>query len=165
MTSPGARLGAGGEEGRAGPSLPSPLPSPQLVQGPGTARVLLPWLPGPGRSAPEHHRQRHQRGHLHVCGAPAAARAQHLLLAHPRAELSAALRAEAADKALCLLSLLALSWEGGRLLLHSLGGEPAQRADHWSQIWRLLSAGEAGPPCLQESGELGSGAGDTSKRN
>ncbi|XP_025141543.2 matrix metalloproteinase-23 isoform X1 [Bubalus bubalis] len=92
-----------------------PPPSLQLVQGPGTPRVLLPRLPGPGRSAPEHHRQRHQRGHLHVCGAPAAARAQHLLLAHPRAELSAALGAEAADKALCLSSLLARSWEGGRL--------------------------------------------------
>ena len=50
-----------------------------------------------------------------MCGAPAAARAQHLLLAHPRAELSAALGAEAADKALCLSSLLARSWEGGRL--------------------------------------------------
>ncbi|XP_032970151.1 matrix metalloproteinase-23 isoform X3 [Rhinolophus ferrumequinum] len=60
-----------------------------LVQGPGAPGVLLPRLPGAGRGAPEHHRQRHQRGHVHVRGAPAAARAQHLLLASPRAELSA----------------------------------------------------------------------------
>ncbi|XP_065792011.1 matrix metalloproteinase-23 isoform X1 [Muntiacus reevesi] len=107
-----------------------PPPSPQLVQGPGAPGVLLPRLSGPGRGAPEHHRQRHQRGHLHVCGAPAAARAQHLLLAHPRAELSAALRAEAADKALCLSSLLALSWDSGWLFLRPVGGEPAEQADH-----------------------------------
>lgn len=103
--------------GRGLGTLPSPPPSPQLVQGPGAPGVLLPRLPGAGRRAPEHHRQRHQRGHLHVRGAPAAARAQHLLLARPPAELNAARRAEDADKALSLSSLLALSWEGRRPVL------------------------------------------------
>ncbi|XP_021099304.1 matrix metalloproteinase-23 isoform X3 [Heterocephalus glaber] len=59
-----------------------------LVQGPGAPGVLLPRLPGPGQSTPEHHCQRCQRGHLHVCGAPAPACAHHLLLARACEELS-----------------------------------------------------------------------------
>uniref|UniRef100_A0A8C8ZQ55 Peptidase M10 metallopeptidase domain-containing protein n=1 Tax=Prolemur simus TaxID=1328070 RepID=A0A8C8ZQ55_PROSS len=59
-----------------------------LVQGPGAPRVLLPRLPGTGRGTPEHHRQRRERGHLHVCGAPAPACAHDLLLACPCEELS-----------------------------------------------------------------------------
>lgn len=63
-------------------------PPLQLVQGPGAPGVLLPWLPGPGRGTAEHHCQRNQRRHLHVCGAPAPACAHHLLLACPTEELS-----------------------------------------------------------------------------
>lgn len=73
----------------------SPL---QLVQGPGAPGVLLPWLLGPGRGTAEHHCQRSQRRHLHVCGAPAPACAHYLLLARATEELSLL----TADKALSL---------------------------------------------------------------
>lgn len=73
-------MGRGPGAGRCPPGLYL-----QLVQGPGAARVLPPGLRGPRRGAAEHRGQRHQRGHLHVRGAPAAASSHHLLLACARA--------------------------------------------------------------------------------
>lgn len=146
-----APRGGGGGLG----TLASPPPSPQLVQGPGAPGVLLPRLPGAGRGAPEHHRQRHQRGHLHLRGAPAAARAQHLLLASPRAELSAG--AEALIKHfLSQVSLPVLGRAGGSLAPSGRGAcaQPLRRPAAQGQA-RASSAGRgspvlgAGPPRLQ----------------
>ncbi|KAI2514559.1 matrix metallopeptidase 23B, partial [Homo sapiens] len=56
------QAGARGQE-RDLPLRPEDPPQEResvLVQGPGAPGVLLPRLPGPGRGAPEHHRQRRQ---------------------------------------------------------------------------------------------------------